>query len=215
MALAQHLAGLRGRTDKEERGAARAPGARMPESLCAGWRVAGGLVQAPAAQLKPASPARSWEASPPLLLFSALLFPPPARPFLSSCAWQDPASPAPRTSGAVRRRTASSVPGIEARTSGGAGRPPVDLPRCLLSSKSPVLLWFCCPLRPAPCSALMSLSPLSCPPSLLIPALPLASGLQPLLLLGFSTTRCQALPLSWYSVRFPPPQPLSSPAAPS
>lgn len=83
--------------------------------------------------------------------------------------------------------------------------------RCLPSSKSPVLLWFCCPLRPAPHSALTSLSPLSCPPRLLIPALPLASGLQPLLLLGFPTRRCQALPLSWYSVRFPPPQPLSSP----
>lgn len=39
MALAQDLAGLRGRADGEERGAARAPGARMPESLCAGWRV--------------------------------------------------------------------------------------------------------------------------------------------------------------------------------
>lgn len=39
MALAQDLAGLRGRADGEERGAARAPGARMPKSLCAGWQV--------------------------------------------------------------------------------------------------------------------------------------------------------------------------------
>lgn len=57
------------------------------------------------------------------------------------------------------------------------------------------------------------LSPLSCPPRLPMPALPLVSRLQPLLLLGFPTTRCQALPLSWCSVPFPPPRPLSSPPA--
>lgn len=168
--LRDYLAGLRERADGKEKRSAGPGGENARVSLC---RVASGLSQAPAAQLQAASPARCWEALL-LLLFSALLLPPPARPFLSSCARQDQASAAPRASGAVRRRTASFVPGAGARTPRGAGRPPMDLHAASRVPSPPcLLLWFCCPLRLAPRSALTFLSLLSCPPRPPIPSIPL------------------------------------------
>lgn len=206
MALAQDLAGLRGRADGEERRGAgpRGENARVP--LCG---VAGGLAQALAVQLKAASPARGWKASP-LLLFSALL-PPPLRPLQLCLA--GPGFTRPQSQRGSAAADSILRPRRWGQDPSGSGPASCGSSLCLSSPKSPVPLWFCGPLRPAPRSALASLSPPSGPPSLPIPALPLASGLQPLLLLGSPTTRCQALPLSRCSVRFPPPKPLSSPVA--
>lgn len=182
-----------------KRGAARAPGARMPESLRVGWRVDWPrLLQCSSRlppQLEAGKPHPSFSSQP-----SSLLLPPsPAVP--GRTRLYPPPEPAGQCGGGQHPPSQALGPGPLGERAG------------LPSPKSPVLLGFCGPLRPAPRSALVSLSPLSCPPSLPIPALPRASGLQPLLLLGSPTTRCQALPLSRCSVRFPPPKPLSSPVA--
>lgn len=173
----------------------------MPESLCAGWRV-------------------DW---PRLLQRSSRLPPQPEagkpHPSISSQPSSSSLLPPGPYTPAVPGRTRLHPP-LEPAGRGGAGQHPSSLAlgpeplgewAGLPSPKLPVLLWFCCAPRPAPRSAPSSLSPLSCPPRLPIPALPLVSGLQPLLLLGFPTTRCQALPLSWCSVPFPPPRPRSFP----
>ncbi|XP_055464416.1 transcription factor SOX-1 [Psammomys obesus] len=107
----------------------------------------------------------------------------------------------------------------------GSGRPPVrSCPDLFPGLPNPRPPCFCgCALRwphtwlPLP----------SRPPLLSLPALSLALRLQPRLRVGFPSVRCQALPLSWCSDRFPPPRsppllsspllssPLSRPAAPS
>lgn len=156
MALAQDLAGLRGRADGEERGAARAPGARMPESLCAGWRVDWSRLLQRSSRLppqleagKPHHPSFSSQPS------SSLLPPGPSSPAVPGrTQLHPPPEPAGQCGGGQHPPSQTLGPGPLGER---AGLPWIFT--CLPSSKSPVLLWFCCPLRPAPHSALTSLSP--------------------------------------------------------
>lgn len=208
MALAQDLAGLRGRADGEERGAARAPGARMPESLCAGWRVDWSRLLQRSSRLppqleagKPHHPSFSSQPS------SSLLPPGPSSPAVPGrTQLHPPPEPAGQCGGGQHPPSQTLGPGPLGER---AGLPWIFTlpPEFQVTRASLVLL--SAEARTSLCSHVPLTTLLSTTSS--HPALPLASGLQPLLLLGFPTRRCQALPLSWYSVRFPPPQPLSSP----
>lgn len=206
MALAQDLAGLRGQADGEERRGAGPPGreCQSPSVRGGGWTGPGSCSAAqgclPSSRLESLTP-------------PSLLSPPPSSSRPLQLCLAGPGFTRPQSQRGSAAADSILRPRRWGQDPSGSGPASCGSSLRLSSPKSPVPLWFCGPLRPAPRSALASLSPPSGPPSLPIPALPLASGLQPLLLLGSPTTRCQALPLSRCSVRFPPPKPLSSPVA--
>lgn len=162
-----------------KRGAARTPGARMPESLCAGWLVDCARLLRRSSRLPPQLEAGKPHSSLSSQPSSSLLLPGPSSP---AAPRRTRLQPLPEPAGQFGGRQDPSGSGQSSRGSS----------RCLPSPKSPVLasvILLPAEARTSLCSHVSLTTLLSTTSSRPLPSP--SPGLQPLLSLGFPSKRCR------------------------